>query len=227
MPLIKKNNDESSFFRRLFLTLGLLSLVGFIFFLIWFVFIWEVPKETLSLGESSQSSQHLLKSLQAAPQGGNFTLNSTLGRVSLSDFKDKVVLLYFGYRACPDICPSSLATLSAAWRKLTVEQQSKVQIIFVSLDPERDTPILLKEYVDYFRANILGLTGKEADLQLIAKKYGVAFRKVKSDSALGYLLDHSANIYLLDQTGTLTTTLAHGIMVDAVVTQVINVLEKQ
>ncbi|MGV6810340.1 MAG: SCO family protein [bacterium] len=224
MPFIKKDNDQLSFFRRFFLALSFLSLVGLIVFLIWFVFIWDAPNEGLSV---KQPSQHLLKPLQAAPEGGDFTLNSTVGRVSLSDFKDNVVLLYFGYRACPDICPSSLATLSSAWRKLTTEQQKKVQIIFVSLDPERDTPILLKEYVDYFRANILGLTGKETELQHIAKKYGVAFRKVESDSALGYLLDHSANIYLLDQTGTLTNTLNHGITADAIVTEVMSVLQKQ
>lgn len=226
MSLIKENNKKKSFFEWLFLSLGLLSIFGFIFFLIWFVFIWEAPKHSLSLGQPSQQSQHLLKPLQAAPQGGNFTLNSAAGRVSLNDFNGKVVLLYFGYRACPDICPSSLATLSSAWQKLTLDQQKKVQIIFVSLDPARDTPILLKEYVDYFRANMLGLTGTEAQLQHIAQQYGVAFRKVESDSALGYLLDHSASLYLLDQTGKLTTTLAHGTTAAAIVTRINSVLEK-
>jgi len=206
---------------RVFIWLGLLFAISAILFLAWFVFIWEAPNNQSSL---TPSSQHLLKPLQTSPKGGDFILESATGRVSLTDFRGKVVLLYFGYRSCPDICPTSLATLSTAWQKLSEDEQNDVQLLFVSLDPERDTPILLKDYVDYFRANILGLTGSEVVLSQLAKQYGVAYRKVESDSALGYLLDHSASIYLLDQQGQLSTTLRHGLTVEQIMASIQNLL---
>jgi protein SCO1/2 len=202
----------------IFVWLGLLFAISAILFLAWFVFIWEAPKT------QSQLSQHLLEPLQTSPKGGDFILESATGRISLTDFRGNVVLLYFGYRSCPDICPTSLAALSSAWRELSEDEQNNVQLLFVSLDPERDTPILLKEYVDYFRANILGLTGTETVLSQLAKQYGVAYRKVESDSALGYLLDHSASIYLLDQQGQLSTTLMHGITAEQIVAHIQNLL---
>lgn len=190
---------------RILLTLALVLILA----LIWFVFIWDKDNNT---GHSLHNV-----ALKTAPTGGGFTLQSASGEVSLHDFQDKVVLLYFGYRSCPDICPTSLSSLSLALQALTVKEKADTQTLFVSVDPERDTPELLKDYVDYFRANMLGLTGSPEILKEIASRYGVAYRKVESNSALGYLVDHSANIYLIDRSGQLQESLPHGTSPDAMV----------
>jgi protein SCO1/2 len=184
--------------------------LGLIIALSWFVFIWDI--------DNQQSERRLHNiAMKTAPIGGDFTLQSATGDVSLHDFQDKVVLLYFGYRSCPDICPTSLSSLSLALQALTPEEKSSTQTLFVSVDPERDSPELLKDYVDYFRANMLGLTGSPETLNEIASRYGVAYRKVESDSALGYLVDHSANIYLIDRHGKLQESLPHGTSPDTMV----------
>jgi len=149
--------------------------------------------------------------LSGPPPGGDFTLTSVHGPVSLHDFRGKWVLLYFGYTYCPDICPTNLGNLSVAWRQLPPEQQKQVQILFVSVDPKRDTPERLQQYVDYFGANIIGLTGSKTVIDEITQRYGVVYRMVPvKDSAMGYLVDHSAFTYLIDPQGRLITQLPHG-----------------
>lgn len=199
-------------FQVIFLLIAVLLMVG----LSWFVFFWQPDGQSTHLHQSAP--------LTVPPEGGDFRLQSHEGIVALQDFRDKVVLLYFGYRSCPDICPTSLATLSMAWKKLKADEQDHVQILFISVDPERDTPALLSDYVGYFRANILGLTGEPDDLKVIAKQYGMAYRKVESDSALGYLVDHSANMYVIDTQGKLAASLAHGSSTDMVVDHVRSLL---
>jgi len=202
--------------RNVFQVIALLIAVLLIAGLSWFVFVWQPDIQNSSLHQSAV--------LTTPPEGGDFRLQSHERTVALQDLRGKVVLLYLGYRSCPDICPTSLATLSMAWRKLNADEQSQVQILFVSVDPERDTPALLKDYVDYFRANMLGLTGEPDHLKVIAKQYGVAYRKVESDSALGYLVDHSANMYVIDTQGELTASLAHGSSTNMVVDHVRSLL---
>ena len=85
----------------------------------------------------------------ALPEGGDFTLQSADGPVSLKDFRGKVVLVYFGYTYCPDICPTSLAATAEGLKQLTPEELARVAMIFVSVDPKRDTPARLKEYVNF------------------------------------------------------------------------------
>jgi protein SCO1/2 len=178
--------------------LGLALLL--IFALIWFVFIWN----------EDAAKPHQLLELQAPPVGGDFTLDAASGKISLSDFKGQIVLLYFGYRSCPDICPTSLSAIHLAMQQLSADEQKQVQAIFVSVDPERDTPALLQKYVEYFRSGMLGLTGDPATIKEVTQRYGMAYRKVESDSALGYLVDHSANIYVIDREGQLQQSLPHG-----------------
>ncbi len=149
--------------------------------------------------------------LSGPPPGGDFTLQSANGPVSLHDFKGKIVLLYFGYTFCPDICPTNLGNLSVAWRNLPPEIRDKTQIIFVSIDPERDTPDRLKAYTDFFNAHIIGLTGDPKTLEAIAHRYGAVYKKVPvKEAAIGYLVDHSAFTYLIDPDGKLVTQLPHG-----------------
>ena len=143
-----------------------------------------------------------------APPGGDFTLQSDEGTVSLSDFNGQVVLAYFGYTFCPDICPTNLGELSLAYRQLTPEQQQQVQILFISVDPERDTPARLRQYVDYFAADMLGLTADAITIAEVAQRYGAVYLKI-DDGSENYAVDHSAFTYVIDRNGQLQTQLPH------------------
>ncbi|QKI89467.1 SCO family protein [Thiomicrorhabdus xiamenensis] len=159
--------------------------------------------------ESNTHSQaHLI--LDDKPQGGDFTLTAYDGQHALSELKNKLVLVYFGYTFCPDICPTNLGNLSVAYRNLTQEQKDQLQILFVSVDPERDTPERLQQYANYFEANILGLTGSPETLSEIAKRYGVVYHKVDDpNNGTNYAVDHSAFTYVIDQNGALQEQLPH------------------
>jgi protein SCO1/2 len=144
------------------------------------------------------------------PAGGDFTLQSVKGPVSLHDLKGKVVVLYFGYTACPDICPTSMGTLKAALGQLTPQELQQVQGIFVSVDPERDTLEHVQTYAGYFHPNIMGLSGKLDALNVLAKQYGAFFRKVEMPgSAMAYTIDHTATLYVLDKDGKVRETVQH------------------
>lgn len=144
------------------------------------------------------------------PKGGDFTLRSVKGAESLSDFKGQLVLLYFGYTFCPDICPTNLGSLAVAYQGLTPEQKDQVQILFVSVDPLRDTPERLEQYTGYFEMNARGLTGDSKTLSQIAQNYGVVYLShQKSPDDLYYAVDHSAFTYIIDQQGQLITQLPH------------------
>jgi len=150
---------------------------------------------------------------QASPypgMGGDFTLQSAQGPVSLSDFRGQVVLLYFGYTSCPDICPTSLGALSAALKQLSPEELARVQPIFISVDPERDTPEKMVDYVHYFHPKMIGVTGSLPELRRLAERYGAYFRKAGvEDSSLGYAVDHSSVIYVVDENGVLVDMIQH------------------
>jgi protein SCO1/2 len=148
--------------------------------------------------------------LAAAPTGGDFTLQSANGPVSLHDFRGKVVLVYFGYTFCPDICPTSLAFTSQALSVLNKEELARTQALFISVDPERDTLEKLKEYGAFFHPNILGLTGTPEAIAATARQYGASYRKQDTGSAGGYVVDHSSSTYVVDPSGKLVATLQHG-----------------
>ena len=132
------------------------------------------------------------------------------GEQKLSDFQGKLVLLYFGYTYCPDICPTNLANLSAAYRALPESKQQQVQILFVSVDPERDTPKRLQQYVNYFEADIVGLTHTPEIIAKVAHDYGVVYAKVDDpNNGTNYAVDHSAFTYVIDQQGRLQSQLPH------------------
>jgi len=147
--------------------------------------------------------------------------------VSLHDFRGRIVLLYFGYTFCPDICPTNLGNLSVAWRNLPPEVRDKTQIIFVSVDPQRDTPERLKAYVDFFNARMIGLTGAPDTLKAITRRYGAVYKMVPvKESHIGYLVDHSAFTYLIDPEGRLVGQLPHGTSPQAFRRAIIDLYEK-
>ncbi len=120
-------------------------------------------------------------------------------RLKLSDFtkQGKAVLLFFGYTHCPDVCPMALETMAKTMKYLKPEEAQRVQVLFISVDPERDTSEVLKGYVPYFNPTFIGLRGSEEEIKKVAKEYKAYYRRVEGESAGGYLIDHTATIYLI------------------------------
>jgi len=132
--------------------------------------------------------------------GTSFTLDDQYGaRRSLAEFRGKVVLLYFGYTYCPDVCPTDLARIARAVTSLG-PLAPQVQPILVTLDPDRDTPQLLREYAAAFDARLLALRGSEAETRRIATAYKVYYQKRRLEDG-SYLVDHAAFTFLLDREG--------------------------
>lgn len=130
----------------------------------------------------------------------NFELTDQNGkRVKLSDYtsKGKIVLLFFGYTHCPDVCPLALETMAKVMKNLKPEETQRVQVLFISVDPERDTTEVLKGYVPYFHPSFVGLRGSEEETRKTAQEYKAYYRRVEGQSAGGYLVDHTATIYLI------------------------------
>jgi protein SCO1 len=158
--------------------------------------------------------------LPKATTGGDFTLQSANGPVSLKDYRGKLVLLYFGYTFCPDICPTSLASTAEGLKLLTPEEAARVAMLFISVDPERDTPGRLKEYAEFFHPDIVGVTGTPENLAEIARRYGVFYARQKVDSAGGYVVDHSSDTYVLGPAGQTLGKIAHATPPDQVVAEI-------
>ena len=155
--------------------------------------------------------------LAAMPEGGDFTLQSADGPVALRDFRGKVVLLYFGYTYCPDICPTSLAATSEGLKELAPDELARVAVILVSVDPKRDTPARLKEYARFFHPAIVGVTGTPEEIAAVAKRYGVFYAEQKVATAGdGYVVDHSADSYVVAADGKLAGKIAHATAPDQV-----------
>ena len=155
-------------------------------------------------------SKSEIKPLSSAPTGGDFTLESIDGPVSTTDFRGRIILLYFGYTQCPDVCPTSFSLMAQALNELDEQELARVAGIFVSVDPKRDSVGKLAEYVDYFHPSFVGLTGTKEAIDAAAENYGVQYSFTdSSDSAMGYIVNHSAAVYLVDQQGELRFAFPH------------------
>jgi protein SCO1/2 len=124
----------------------------------------------------------------------------------LSETRGNVVALFFGYTSCPDVCPITLGELNRALEKLG-DQARQVQVLFVTVDPARDTPESVQEYVNHFNPDFIGLSGSEAALAQVWHSYGVMREVAESTSAMGYLVSHSARVTLIDPQGNLRVSL--------------------
>lgn len=153
-------------------------------------------------------------------RGGDFTLQSANGPVSLHDFQDKVVLVYFGYTWCPDICPTNLALMAAAFTDMEPELLKQVQGIFISVDPDRDTPERLHEYTSFFHEKIIGVTGTAEQISELAGRYGVGYRLVNQNSATNYVVDHTSETYVIDGRGAWVESLPHAAPPEAIIKSV-------
>lgn len=119
---------------------------------------------------------------------------------TLADFRGKAVVVFFGYTACPDICPTTLARFAEAMQKLGPDAE-RVQVLFVSLDPERDSAEHLKTFVPWFHPSFIGLRGDEAQTKAVSEEFRVFSARKKVDGELGYVLDHSTGAYVFDPAG--------------------------
>jgi protein SCO1/2 len=145
--------------------------------------------------------------------GGPFTLVNTAGEtVTEASFRGRWMLLYFGFTFCPDVCPTDLQTISAALDKLGPLGQ-RVVPVFVTIDPERDTPAVLGEYTKLFDERLVGLTGSKEQVAAAAKAYRVYYARAKSRDSSDYLMDHSAFIYLVGPDGGFRALFRHGMSV--------------
>ena len=142
--------------------------------------------------------------------GGDFILHSSHGEFSLHQLKGKVVLLYFGYTKCPDVCPTSLSIIAQALNALSETELKSVQAVFVSVDPKRDSLKALDEYVSYFHPNLIGVTGSAREIAEAAKRYGVQYEEVPLEgSGFGYAINHSAKTYVVTPEGELRFVFPH------------------
>jgi len=147
--------------------------------------------------------------------GGPFSLIDHTGRrVTDKDFRGRYMLVYFGFTYCPDVCPSGLQVIAAALQQLG-PKADRVVPLFISVDPERDTPEQMAEYVKSFDPRLIGLTGSPAEIEAVAKAYRVYFKKVTDEkSTAGYTIDHTALIYLMGPDGNYVTHFSHATSVD-------------
>lgn len=147
--------------------------------------------------------------LYRVPLGGPFALADLDGRpVSEADFAGGYLLVYFGYTYCPDLCPTELATMTQALE--TLERKSPAQAarltpLFVSLDPERDTPAALRAYMAHFHPRFRALTGSDEQIAAMAEAYNVTYRRVPTEDGQDYLLDHTAYVFLMGPDGRYVT----------------------
>ena len=142
--------------------------------------------------------------------GKDFSLLDPDGKVrTLADFKGKVVVMFFGYTQCPDICPTTLTEMQQVMSILG-PQSDKVQVLFVSIDPQRDTAVILKQYVPAFDPRFLGLRpADDAALEKVAKDFKIYYKKVPGTSPDSYTMDHTAGSYAFDPDGRLRLYIKH------------------
>lgn len=174
---------HSSYFGRLMLALTLIACIA--------MTGCEEPKLPSPFAASDMSGQYAQADFHLRDPAGNPR--------SLADYHGKVVVLFFGYTHCPDVCPTTLADLAQVMSMLGKDAAS-VQVLFVSLDPERDTPQMLADYVPAFHPSFLGLTGNAAEIKQAAQAFGIIWQKRPSSNG-NYTLDHSAGSFLIEASG--------------------------
>ena len=135
--------------------------------------------------------------------GGPIELASTRGDFSLTQLDDnQVAIVTFGYTYCPDVCPMNQAVKKQALAELTPQQRDRIVPLMISVDPERDSLERLAEYTGFFGERFIGATGTQQQLEELASRYGVIWRRVEAEnSAMGYTIDHSSSLYVVDREG--------------------------
>jgi protein SCO1 len=135
----------------------------------------------------------------------------------LDALRGNLVLLFFGYTSCPDVCPTTMAELKTALDRIGPEKAEQIKVVFVTVDPQRDTPQRVQEYANHFSDEFIGLSGSEAELAQVWNDYGIYRAVAEGSSATGYLVDHTARITLIDQQGSLRSSYGFGTPVEDLV----------
>ena len=157
---------------------------------------------SVAVAEDQPSAAHMMDDLMygRGPIGGPFTLTDHAGRArSDSEFRGRLMIVYFGYTFCPDVCPTDLQAITQALNALG-PLAAEVQPIFITIDPERDTKVLA-EYVSAFHPSLIGLTGSSAEIRKVANAYKAFYTKVSDERTNEYSIDHSGVIYLMGRNG--------------------------
>ncbi len=164
--------------------------------------------------------------LPVIPIGGNFTLTDFNNRrFELSSLRGKAVLIFFGYTSCPDVCPTTLSKLSSVYKDLGTESQ-RVKTVYITVDPGRDTPTVLKEDLSSFRVDAIGLTGTKPEIDTVVKLYGASYEIVPlPNSAEKYAVAHSTTLYALDADGRTRILFPYEASVDDIVKGLKEILE--
>lgn len=150
--------------------------------------------------------------LQSPRVADDFTLTTTTGEpMSLSDFRGKYVVLFFGYTSCPDVCPTTLSDIQQMLKELGAKRAEDVQVVMVTVDPERDTAQQLAAYLHYFDPSFIGMTGSVADIQPVAKQFGIFFEKAPSSDKNNYVVDHTAVVTIIDPKGYVREIFSYGV----------------
>lgn len=177
--------------------------------------VFAVALLLAACGSSKPSFQNT--DVTGAEFGSEFRLVGHDGKPrTLADFRGKVVAVFFGFTHCPDVCPTTLATMREVKARLGPDGE-RLQVIFVTVDPERDTPDLLAKYVTAFDPAFLGLHGTPDEIAQAAKHFKVYYQKVPGKTPETYTMDHTASTYLYDPQGRLRLFVRHGQAVDPIV----------
>jgi protein SCO1/2 len=177
---------------------------------------------TFSLAACDKAPSKPQSSFQSTDMTGaeyakGFSLTDQNGKQrTLTDFKGKVVLVFFGYTQCPDVCPTTMAEMASVMQKLG-PQADQVQVLFITLDPERDTQELLAGYVPAFDKRFIGLRGTPEQIAKTAKDFKVFYAKVPGSDPKTYTIDHSAGTYVFDRDGKLRLFMRHDETADQIV----------
>ena len=133
----------------------------------------------------------------------------------MSDFRGKLVLIYFGYTFCPDICPATLGNVNQALKEIGAKAED-IQLIMISLDPQRDTPEKLEQYVTHFNPTFIGITGTQEQVDTVTSLYGIFYEKKEGSEATSYLIDHTATLMVIDREGYLKLVFPFGVTADEI-----------
>lgn len=173
------------------------------------IIIWSVAVVMAACGNTAKPT-FLATDITGAEFGKDFKLTDHMGKSrTLADFKGKAVVLFFGYTHCPDICPTTMGEVAAALQKLG-KDATRVQVLFVTVDPERDTPERLAQYLSAFGPAFLGLHGDPQSTKNIASEFKVVYQKQMGNSPNHHTMDHSSGTYIFDPKGKLRLYISNG-----------------
>lgn len=146
---------------------------------------------------------------------------------NFEEFRGKAVFVFFGYTSCPDICPTTLRKYASLLRNLRDKEQAKVQVLFITVDPARDTPERTDTYAKWFNPNFIGLSGTAEQIAAVAAQFQVVYSKKAVEGGMGYVIDHTAAAYLIDPKGQLRLAIPEAALLEPISADLRTLLEEK